>query len=297
MDFNDAAVFVKVVQAGGFSPAARVLGLPVSTVSTRVARLERHLGITLLQRTTRRLHLTDAGNRYFAHAVTGLGHLLDAEAAATETAGEPQGLLRVTAPADLGDHILAEVLERMGRECPQVQIEMLLLDRHVDLVGEGVDAAIRTGALKDSSLIAKHVGTALWAPFASPAYLAAAPALRSPQALRRHRCLQFTALGRESWTLASRQERVTVPLTGQVLVDDIGVLRALALAAQGVALLPTYLCQRDCTAGGLLRVLPKWHAKTDSFQIVYPRQRFAPLRLRRFVEIAAAVLRGNLEDS
>lgn len=107
MDFNQVAAFIKVVQAGSFSAAARLLGLPTSTVSNRVAMLEKRLGVTLLQRTTRRLHLTDSGQIYFDHASAGLLHILDAEAAVTEAAAEPCGLLRVTAPVDVGDEILS----------------------------------------------------------------------------------------------------------------------------------------------------------------------------------------------
>jgi DNA-binding transcriptional LysR family regulator len=297
MDLNEAAVFVKVVQAGSFSAAARLLGLPTSTVSTRVARLEKRLAVTLLQRTTRRLHLTDAGNLYFQHAATGLGHLLDAEAAVTETAGEPRGLLRVTAPADLGDQILADLIALMQHRCPEVSIDLVLMNRYVDLVAEGVDVAIRTGHLKDSTLIAKPVGTVRWVPFASPAYLAAAPPLDAPQALRRHRCLQFTPLGKDDWTLNNERGSVTVALTGQVLVNDVGVIRTMALAGEGVALLPVHLCQQDCATDRLVRVLPPWQAKADPIHIVYPRQRFMPPKLRAFVDLALPALRERLEQS
>lgn len=296
MDLNEAAVFVKVVQAGSFSAAARLLDLPTSTVSTRVARLEKRLGVTLLQRTTRRLHLTDAGELYFQHASAGLGHMLDAEAAVTESAGEPKGLLRVTAPADLGDHILAEIIALMHRHYPGVSIDMVLMDRYVDLVAEGVDVAVRTGNLKDSTLVAKHAGIARWAPFASPAYLAAAPALDSPQALRHNRCLQFTSLGKEGWMLSNPHGSVTIPLPGQVMVNDVRVIRSMALAGEGIALLPTYLCRQDCAAGNLVRILPEWHAKSDPIHIVYPRQRFMPTRLRAFVDLVSQELQKWLED-
>jgi len=296
MDLNEAAVFVKVVQAGGFSAAARLLGLPVSTVSTRVARLEKRLGVTLLQRTTRRVHLTDVGQLYFEHASVGLGHMLDAESAVTESAGEPRGLLRVTAPADVGDQILSEIIKLMRHHCREVSIDLVLMNRYVDLVAEGVDVAIRTGNLKDSSLVAKNVGIARWIPVASPAYLAAAPALESPQALRRHHCLQFTPLGKEDWTLTNKKGSVTVPLSGQVMINDVGVIRSMVLADEGIALLPTYLCQRDCNEGRLVRTLPAWHAKADPVQIVYPRQRFMPPKLRAFVDLASRELRQWLED-
>lgn len=295
MDLNQAAVFVKVVQAGSFSAAARLLGLPTSTVSHRVMTLEKRLGVTLLQRTTRRLHLTEAGELYFAHAATGLGHMLDAEAAVTEALGEPSGRLRATAPADLGDHLLAGIMARMRREHPKVQVEMLLTDRYVDLVAEGVDVALRTGHLKDSSLIARQVGIARWEPVASPDYLASAPPLDSPQSLRHHCCLQFTPLGRDAWTLTDPHGSVVVPLPGQVMVNDIRVVRALAIAGEGVALLPLYLCREECATGRLVQVLPAWHAKADPIHLVHPRQRFMPPKLRAFVDVAAKELRGSLQ--
>lgn len=160
MDFNQVVVFAKVVQAGSFSAAARLLGLPTSTVSHRVAMLEKRLGVTLLQRTTRRLHLTDTGQIYYDHASAGLVHVLDAEAAVTEAREEPCGLLRITAPVDIGNQILSSILGQMRSQWPKVDVELVLMNRYVDLVAEGVDVAIRTGPLKDSTLIAKQVGIA-----------------------------------------------------------------------------------------------------------------------------------------
>ncbi|MDS1139482.1 LysR family transcriptional regulator [Pusillimonas sp. SM2304] len=297
MDFNEAAVFVKVVEAGSFSAAARQLGLPTSTVSTRVARLEKRLGITLLQRTTRRLHLTDTGQLYYQHASIGLGYLSEAETAVTALVAEPKGLLRVTAPADIGDQILANILSRSRRNFPQVNVDMVLRNRYVDLVAEGVDVAIRTGKLKDSTLVAKKIGIARWVPFASESYLKSAPSLNSPQALRHHNCLQFTPLGKETWTFNDGNATVTVPMSGKVMANDVGVIRAMALGGEGVALLPSYLCRSECEEGRLLRVLPKWHANVHEINIVYPRQRFMPLKLRMFVDIASQELRKLLEES
>ncbi len=295
MDLNEAAVLVKVVQAGGFSAAARLLGLPTSTVSARVARLEKRLGVTLLRRTTRRLHVTEAGQLYYQHASAGLAQMLAAEAAVTEALGAPRGALRVTAPVDLGDQLLGQVMNLMRQHWPQVSIDMVLMNRHADLIGEGIDVAIRAGALRDSTLIAKRVGVALWVPFASPAHLATTPTLDSPQDLRHHCCLQFTPIGKDAWTLRNPQGSVTVPMSGQVLVNDVGVIRSMALAGAGVALLPSYLCQEDCDQGRLVRVLSDWHANADPIHIVYPRQRFLPPSVRVFVDLASEALRGRLE--
>src|SRR5574343_277416 len=294
MDLNQAAVFVKVVQAGGFSAAARLLGLPTSTVSHRVAMLEKRLGVTLLQRTTRRLHLTDAGHVYFDHASAGLVRMFDAEAAVTEATAEPRGLLRVTAPVDIGDQILASILCKMRSQWPKVDVELVLMNRYVDLVAEGIDVAIRTGNLQDSTLIARHAGIARWMAYASPDYLAVAATIDSPQALRHHRCLQFTPLGREIWSLYGSESSLTVPMSGQTIVNDIGLIMALTLAGEGVALLPVYLCRQACDEGRLVKVLPEWHAKADPIHVVYPRQRFMAPKLRAFIEVAVEELAARL---
>jgi len=296
MDLNETGVFVRVVQAGSFSAAARQLGLPTSTVSTRVARLERRLGVTLLQRTTRRLGLTELGELFFSHASTGVGHMLEAEAAVAASLGEPAGRLRVTAPADFGDNFFVGLLERLGKFCPRIDVELLLTDAYVDLIGEGVDVAIRTGALRDSTLIAKRVGDALWAPFASPDYLVAAAPLASPRGLRRHSCLQFTAFGKSQWILSKRNKSVTLPMSSHRLVNDLGLIRLMVLRGQGIGLLPTYICSGDVAAGRLVRVLPGWVARADPVHLVYPRQRFVAPKLRAFMDTAAPELGDLLGD-
>ncbi len=291
MDFNEAAVFVRVVQAGSFSVAARQLGLPTSTVSTRVARLERRLGVTLLQRTTRRLHLTEAGSLYFEHASTGLGYLMEAEAALDEARQQPQGTLKMTAPADLGDALLGHLLAETQARYPALSLELWLTERYVDLVAEGVDVAIRMGELRDSSLIAKSLGTIQWALFASPAYLQQASPINSPVELAQHPCVQFTPMGRHHWELQRGTNQIRVPLPGQVLVNNIGVVKTMAESGQGVALLPTFICQAAVRQAGLQRLLPEWRGQADAVHLVYPKQRFMPPKLRGFIDLAVTALK------
>ncbi|MBD8511960.1 LysR family transcriptional regulator [Photobacterium sp. WH77] len=294
MDFNETAVFVKVVESGSFSAAARLIGSPTSTISTRVARLEKRLGVTLLQRTTRKLQLTEAGEIYFKHAAKGLHHILDAESAVVESVAEPAGRLCITAPADLGDHILSEIISTMRQHCPKVTLELVLMNRYVDLIAEGIDVAIRTGSLADSTLVAKKVGTACWAPFASPAFLETIDPPENPQDLRHYSCLQFSALGKASWTLYNQSNSVTVPMPGTVVVNDVGLMHAMAIAGEGIALLPTYLYENTGHAGKLVRILPEWHAKADPIHIVYPRQQFMPPKLRYFIDLASELLEKRL---
>jgi DNA-binding transcriptional LysR family regulator len=291
MDFNEAAVFVKVVQLGSFSAAARQLGIPTSTVSTRVARLEQRLGVTLLQRTTRRLHLTEAGVAYYHHASMGLDYMLEAEAAVDEARQQPQGKLKVTAPADLGDTLLAALIERTHASLPAVELEMILTDRYMDLVAEGVDVAIRTGELRDSSLVAKSVGTIQWALFASSDYLKQAAPLDEPQQLHVHDCLQFTPMGRQAWDLYNHQHSLTIPMQGRTMVNSIGVVKAMVESGYGVALLPTYICRTGLANGNLVRVLPAWQGRADPVHLVYPQQRFMPPKLRAFLDLAQTALR------
>lgn len=294
MDFNEAAVFVKVVQAGSFSAAARQLGVPTSTISTRVARLEKRLGVTLLQRTTRKLNLTEAGALYFEHASTGLGYLLEAEAALDEARQQPQGVLKVTAPADLGDALLGGLIAQTQLAYPALSFELMLTERYVDLVAEGVDVAIRTGELRDSSLIAKSLGTIQWALFASPQYLRDSGELKTPADLGQHQCVQFTPMGRHHWDLQQGATALRVPLPARTLVNSIGVVRVMTEKGQGVALLPMFICQPSVKTGGLQRVLPEWRGQADALHLVYPKQRFMPPKLRGFIDLAVANLKPLL---
>lgn len=297
MDLNEAAVFVKVVQAGSFSAAARSLSLPTSTVSTRISRLEKRLGVTLLQRTTRRLNLTEAGTIYFGHASIGLSHMLEAEAAISESAGEAQGLLRVTAPADIGNNILAKVLNEMRQTNPKVKVDLVLTSHYADLIAEGIDIAIRTGPLQDSSLIARKIGIIQWALFAAPDYLTASPIITEPKQLNEHPCLQFTPMGKDHWTLFSEKENLIIPMTGNVLINDIGVILSMTLSGKGVALLPTYLHHNEYNNNQLVRILPDWNAKTDTLNLVYPKQRFVPPKLRAFIDIASENFKSYLSEA
>lgn len=296
MDFNEAAVFVKVIQAGSFSAAARQLGLPTSTVSTRVSRLEKRLGITLLQRTTRRINLTEAGTVYYHHASQGLGYLLEAEAAVDEARKQPQGRLKVTAPADLGDGLLAGLIERTQQAFPELEVELLLTERYVDLVAESIDVAIRTGDLRDSTLVAKSLGTIHWAIFASHAYLNKSAPLEVPQDIHAHHCLQFTPMGRDAWRLKNQYSNISIPLQARTMVNSIGVVKAMAENGQGLALLPTFICKQGLSDSSLVRVLPEWQGRADPVHLVYPKQRFMPPKLRAFLDLAQDELRPKLAD-
>lgn len=296
MDLNEIKAFVRVVQAGSFRQAAAQLGMPNSTVSAKVSALERRLGVTLLQRTTRKLRLTEAGEAYFRQASQGLEDLAKAEAEVSAAQRAPQGLLRVTAPADFGNTCLVDLLGAFRKRHPQVRVELVFTDRFVDLVAEGIDVAIRAGTLRDSGLVARKVGIACWTPFASPAYLKRAGTPAHPRALREHACLQFTPLGRDHWQLTQGKSTVTAPLAREVLANDMQMVKALAVSGRGIALLPTFACHRELERGTLVRVLPGWRARADPMHLVYPGQRFVAPKVRAFVDVAVDELEALLRE-
>ena len=297
MDLNEIAIFVKVVQTGSFNQAAKQLGMPNSTVSSKVSSLERRLGVTLLHRTTRKLHITQAGQAFFEKCLAGIAELKNAEEEVTMNQGEPQGTLKITAPSVLGSSLLPEILAKFAAKFPKVQLDLILQDRLVDIIEEGVDLAIRAGELKDSSLIAKKIGVSYFAPFATAGYLKAHSKPTHPKDLRNHRCLQFAPMGKEKWELVSKEkQKVSIPMSGNIIADDLNTIKELALAGAGIALLPTFMCGPELKKNKMIRVLPEWRSDVRPLSFVYPAQRFTNPKLQAFMSIAMDILKERLKE-
>lgn len=290
MDLNAAMVFVKVIQAGSFSKAARQIDMPVSTVSAKVATLERSLGVSLIQRTTRRLHLTESGQIYFKHAVRAMSELQQAETLTQEAQGGIQGKLKITAPVEIGMSTLAEAVSSFVAKHPDVQVEFVLTDRLVDLVGEGVDLGLRMGELKDSTLISKRIGMSGTHAYASPSYLKKAPPLKKPQDLENHSCLIFTNVYDGSWVLAKAGVVQKVAVRGAFSANNLVAIHRVAVEGRGIALLPQFLCQEDVEKKRLVPVLEGWATKKAPVHLVYPHQSFLPKSTRAFVDHLAETL-------
>lgn len=283
MDLNEIVVFTRVVQAGSFTAAAKSLGMPKSTVSRKVSDLEERLNARLLQRTTRKLSLTDAGRTYFEYGVRVVNEIEAAESAVASLQDKPRGLLRVTAgvnPSWLGD-IVADYMKRN----PEVQVELLCTGRAVDLVEERFDLGIRAGALTDSSLVARRLGSVTWFLAATPAYLKKRRRPRAPEDLKQHDCLLF---GAGSTTVNVRfdrgEESVQVPIPARLVVSDFDILYAAATAGLGIALLPTFRCIDGLRARRLERVLRDWNAPSTPIHVVYPTARHLSAKVKSFVE-------------
>jgi DNA-binding transcriptional LysR family regulator len=289
MEFDAIAVFVKVVEAGSFAEAARRMKLPKTTVSAKVAALEKRLGTRLIQRTTRALRVTEAGQEFFHHCANALRQVELGESAVASRQARPSGLLRITAPVGLGRMFLPEITHAYLDAYPDMDVEMLITNRVLDLVQEGVDLAIRPGHLRDSSLVARRffdVGVSLWA---APAYLERAGPPGRPQDLPRHRLVGHTLF--RSATLSDGRASVEVTVDGRVRSDDFDTLKDLLILGGGIGWLPDCLAQDAAAAGTLVPVLPGWKSGLASrIYFVYPGRRYPAPKVRAFIETALATI-------
>jgi len=281
MDLNRVAAFVRVVVDGSFTAAAKSLGLPKSSVSRSVAQLEQDLGIRLLHRTTRQLHLTDAGSAFYERVSRALGDIDEATAAAADAQEELRGPVRITAPVDLGVWALAPIVTRFARKHPRIRVDLSLTGRVVDLVGEGFDLAVRAGPLRDSSLIARRVGELRSVMYAAPKYLKRRGMPTELADLAKHDCVVFRGSGgKATWSLAHRDGReASVEVTGPIGVDDMSFVRKTVMSGAGIGILPEFLCGRAEDAGLLVRVLGDWTLNGAVLHLAYPSARYVPQRV------------------
>ncbi len=289
LDFNDVVAFVEVVVAGSFSQAARRLGSPKSTLSRRVARLEQALSVRLLQRTTRSFALTPAGQSYYERASVAVG-LLDAASDATEAQQEaPRGVVRVTAPTDVGAEVLPRIVADFVARYPDVRVEVELSPRAAEFIAGGYDLGIRAGRQEDSSLVVRRLQEMAFRLYAAPAHLAAHPPPRTIAALAQQRCVLFRPKGGSCrWQLCGRRGEVAVEVTGPVASDDMSFVRRAAVAGAGIALLPELVGHHLVEAGELAPVLADAWAVGDTLYLVTPSTQHLPLRVRAFRDFLTA---------
>ncbi len=282
-DLNDIAVFTKVVEARSFTGAARELGMPRSTVSRRVAELERRLGARLLQRTTRKLSLTDVGARFYERCAQGLSAIEAAEACVRATHEVPRGKVRVTAPFSLEPR-LGPVLASFLTRHPEVSIEVELTQRLVDLIEDNFDLAIRaTGHLPDSSLVARLLASGDAGLFAHHTYLERHGPVTTPAELALHPTISFGHLTR-SWTLFGPDAApIEAPIAPRLVVNSPSLALATAIAGLGIALLPFDFAERAERAG-LRRVLPEHRGQSANLYLVYPSAKLMSATLRALCE-------------
>jgi DNA-binding transcriptional LysR family regulator len=289
MVMDAIAVFVKVVEAGSFSVAARRLGMPKTTVSAKVAALEKRLGVRLIQRTTRKLRMTEAGETYFHHCAIAIREVELGEAALQSTKGRPSGALKVTASVDLGHTLLPRIARAYAAKYPDVSLELMLTNRIVDLVGEGIDLAIRWGgALKDSSLIARRFFEARSNLWASPKYMEGLGRPTHPRDLA-NAAFVTHPLQKGAVTLTNGKSDFEVQMSGRVQADDVEALMALIVLGEGIAWLPDFLAEDAVKARKLVRVLSQWRAKQQRWAtcyFVYAGRQYALPKVESFIQTA-----------
>jgi len=288
IDLNDIQVLARVVEAGSFTAAARLLGMPKTTVSRRIAALEREVGVRLLQRTTRSLSLTDAGRLYYEQSSQALRLIERANLRLAEARAEPSGTIRISAPVGFGGHFLTATVFDFLTAHPKTRVELRLTDDTLNLVETGIDLAFRTGVLPDSTLVARRLGSTHRILCASPDYLARCGVPAVPADLAGHHCvIAGPSAAGAPWVLEGPEGSETVTVSGRFAANEMQAVHAAALAGLGIAQLPLGIAEAAVAEGRLRRVLPEHTTPAGGLYAVYPSsQHLSPL-VRAFIALAA----------
>jgi DNA-binding transcriptional LysR family regulator len=283
MALDSVDLFLEVVRTGSLSGAARATGIPVSTVSQRIAALETRLGSTLLKRTTRRLALTETGASYHEVASRALAELRGFEAELTDTAAGLSGKLRLASTIAMDD-VLAPLLSSYLETYPKMSLELHLSGRNTDLFADGIDIAIRVGALRDDSgLVARALGSTAPELVASPGYLAAHAPISHPGDIDAGQLMSFAGHGTAQLRHANGDVH-ELRIAGRFAGNQLSSLRHQAVAGRGIALLPAPFLSKELASGELVTVLPEWRGEAQPIHIIYLRQRIVSRRLRSFID-------------
>jgi len=292
--FGAIPVFVAVVENGGFSAAARTLGISKSAVSKRINQLEAHLGVRLLHRTTRKLSLTEAGERYFEHAAQALTAAGQAEDAVTELQGEPQGNLKISSPMSFGRLHVAPLIPKLLQRYPKLQIDLVMDDRKVDLVAGGFDVAIRAGNLPASTLIARKLAPVRQVLCASPDYIDRYGRPATPAELSDHNCVLYSySSDANEWTLIGEGGPETVTVSGSYQVNNSEALLEALREGIGIGRLPTFVAGPDLKTGRLVKLFESYRLPDFTLYAVFPERQYLPAKVRAFLDFAIEYFGGD----
>jgi len=283
-DLNEIAIFARVVKEESFTKAARALGLPKSTVSERVSRLEERLGVRLLERTTRHVRPTAAGAAYYERAARVVAEIEEANAAVTDIHRSPKGLLRIGSPLLFGHAFLGDFVAEFLVAHPEVEVELIVADRRFDVVEEGLDLAVHVIGPIEASLVARKIGSAERMCVASPAYLALREPPNSPKDLLKHSCLVSSNDRRATWVFSKEGRSESIAIQGRYSVNSVQLALSAALRGAGIAVLPAFFCAEALRAGHLSPVLEEWSPGHSEIHVVYPGSRHLSARVRLFVD-------------
>jgi len=293
-EFGAIPVFVAVVENDGFSAASRALGISKSAVSKRINQLENHLGVRLLHRTTRKLSLTEAGERYFEHAAQALTAAGQAEDAVTELQGEPQGKLKISSPMSFGRLHVAPLIPIFMKRYPKILIDLVMDDRNIDLVAEGFDLAIRSGDMPDSTLIARKLAPLRQVLCASPDYIDRYGMPVTPSELSERNCILFSYSGdANEWTLIKDGKSEAVLVSGSYRVNNSEAILVALREGIGIGRLPTFVAGPDLREGNLVRILESYHIPDHTFYAVFPERQYLPAKVRAFLDFSINYFGGD----
>ncbi|SEQ23944.1 transcriptional regulator, LysR family [Faunimonas pinastri] len=293
-------VFVMVVQSGSLSAAGRQIGMSPASVSRYINALEDGIGSRLLNRSSRKLTLTEAGHVYFQHAEQILNQLDEAESSISQLQRSPRGTLRVHSRLLFGTRELVPALPAFLEQYPDIKVDLMLSNQVIDLVEQNIDVDIRIGALEDSSLIARKLTGSERVLCASPAYLARSAPIHVPADLAQHNCLTYRLnMGRTVWRFADANDMISeVPVDGGLQTDNGPSLREFALAGVGIVLMPDWSIREDLARGSLVQVLSDYRVSYAAFEngiyAVYQPSRYMSAKVRLFVDFLAELCRRRL---
>lgn len=298
-NLDDLAVFVQVMERGSFSAAARDMHLTPKLVSTRIARLEQALGVTLFERNTRSLRITDEGRAIAARARAALGVLEDMQELAACGRHELHGTIRLTAPSPFGRKYVTPAIADFCRLHPQVGFELRLSDQVQDLYADDLDLAIRMGDLADSRLVARRIASNRRVLVAAPEYIARHGAPSKPEDLAAHHCLVFAYPGLRfnTWPLCHGRREKAIAIQGTLCSDSGDVLNVWCISGMGISLRETWDVHEELRTGRLVRVLPAWEAKPSQISLVRARREPVPRRLTVFMDFLLECWRGAPWDA
>ncbi|MCK9800968.1 LysR family transcriptional regulator [Pseudomonas sp. MAFF 302030] len=284
---SSMAAFVKAVEMGSFSAAGNALQMSAQLIGKHVHHLEQHLGVRLLNRTTRRQSLTDFGREFYERCKFILAEVETAENMAAETQASPSGKLRINAPVSFGMQSLAPRLPEFMQANPLVSVELTLANRAVDLIDEGFDVVFRVGQLSDSGLVARPLAPYRLILCAAPSYLKGKPAIETPWDLQAHECLGFSHTElRTHWTFDGPEGKVIVPVGSRLMADHGEPLLCAALAGLGILLQPVELVRKSLQQGELVALLPDYPPPSRPLHVLFaPDRRLTP-KVRRFLDFA-----------
>ncbi|BBB27316.1 LysR family transcriptional regulator [Amphritea japonica] len=289
--FGAIPVFVAVVESGGFSPAARFLGISKSAVSKRITQLEQQLGVKLLHRTTRKLSLTEAGEHYFEHAVMANRAAKDAEDAVAQLQGEPQGRLRINAAMSFGRLHVVPMIPAFLKRYPKVSIDLELDDKTVDMVQGGVDIAIRGGTMIDSTLIARKLVPLRSVLCVSQSYLNQFGRPKQLDDLLQHNCLSFRySNDSKGWSFRQNDRTQMVAVSGNYQANNSEALLDAVLQGVGISRLPTFVVGPYLRSGQLIQLFPEYQMPAQDISAVMIERQYMPAKVRAFLDFAIEYL-------